>query len=330
MHILKRTTGNLAKIAIALAVFIYTSTPALAQGTGGLLGIQPGFPQLDTTGAVGQTCAYDSTTGVLTIESTPNLYFPDGNTLNFVNGGLVTITATVDALGGISSGSIVVNGTTSGGLGDPLLTGGLSATYGLSDTNPTPGATDQGDFRFTATGGSILTDVAPAVPWPAGYDIGATLTLEGSTYAGSLAEDWTCARAKLIIGPVEGEGEPPTEGACSQGFWKNHPSDWPVNNLVLGSIVYTQAELITILKSKPKGDKSIVMAKQLIAAKLNVAGGSDPSCIAATIDAADAWLDANAPGGIPSGDKNWNGGEDIKEDLDLYNNGELCAGSCTR
>jgi len=62
---------------------------------------------------------------------------------------------------------------------------------------------------------------------------------------------------------------------------------------MLGSQSYTQAELLNIL-SLPTGgspaDASLILADQLIAAKLNVANGSDPTPIAATVADADRLL----------------------------------------
>ena len=65
------------------------------------------------------------------------------------------------------------------------------------------------------------------------------------------------------------------------------------------------------------------MAKQLIAAKLNVANGTDSSCISDTIAAADDWLVGH--GGVGSGQRQWDEGDLLHDDLDAYNNGLLCA-----
>jgi hypothetical protein len=75
--------------------------------------------------------------------------------------------------------------------------------------------------------------------------------------------------------------------ALGQGYWKNHPSDWPVQTLTLGTVSYTQAQLLAILNTSVKGDASLILAYQLIAAKLNAANGSNPCAIQATIAAAD-------------------------------------------
>jgi len=83
---------------------------------------------------------------------------------------------------------------------------------------------------------------------------------------------------------------PPNRCELTQGFWKTHPDAWPVTSLVLGSQTYTQAELLTILNTPVKGDASLILADQLIAAKLNIANGSNPTPIGPTIADADALL----------------------------------------
>jgi len=81
----------------------------------------------------------------------------------------------------------------------------------------------------------------------------------------------------------------------SLGYWKTHPAAWPVTTLTLGTVSYTQTQLLAILKTSPgtgtKSDASLILAYQLIAAKLNVANGSNPCLFAAAMAAADALID---------------------------------------
>lgn len=70
----------------------------------------------------------------------------------------------------------------------------------------------------------------------------------------------------------------PTTTAClahTQGYWRNHPDSWPVESLSLGLHVYTKNELLAILKTPAGGDASLIIAHELIAAKLNVAAGAN-------------------------------------------------------
>jgi hypothetical protein len=111
------------------------------------------------------------------------------------------------------------------------------------------------------------------------------------------------------------------KGTATLGYWKNHPNAWPVNTLVLGKITYTKAQLLAILKTPVKGDKTVALAHQLIAAKLNVHPSlrNQSYCIIDDIAAADALLSIS-----PVGSKS-NVPTTLIGVLDDYNNGRLCA-----
>ena len=88
----------------------------------------------------------------------------------------------------------------------------------------------------------------------------------------------------------------PRRGGCgTPGYWKNH--DWPVSSITLGTMQYSAADAMAILKSPIRGDIRMSIAHHLIAAKLNVAGGASPI---SAISAADAYL--TTYGGL-TGDK---------------------------
>jgi len=72
------------------------------------------------------------------------------------------------------------------------------------------------------------------------------------------------------------------------GYLKNHPQAWPVTELQLGNVTYTQEQLLSIMHQPVRGNGLVSLAHHLIAAKLNVANGADPSCIEQTIADADA------------------------------------------
>lgn len=87
-----------------------------------------------------------------------------------------------------------------------------------------------------------------------------------------------------------------TEGGSGQckelgtvGYWKNHPDAWPVDNLTLGSYNYTEAQLLILLNTPVRRDASILLAYQLVAAKLNILSGEDT-----TPAVTDAILEADA------------------------------------
>jgi len=117
-------------------------------------------------------------------------------------------------------------------------------------------------------------------------------------------------------------------GVCplTIGYWKNHPNAWPVNTLMLGSQTYTKTELLNILNNPGAGDASMILAVQLIAAKLNIANGSDPTPVSTTITHADSLLSMFS-GKLPYHVKTSSAiGQMMVSDantLDNYNNGKL-------
>src|SRR5829696_3320176 len=85
----------------------------------------------------------------------------------------------------------------------------------------------------------------------------------------------------------------------SQGYWANHPAEWTVTSIMLGTQFYTQAELLTFLPGGG-GDASMQLAVQLAAVKLNLAVGANAAPITAAKLQSDAVL-AQFVGKLPYG-----------------------------
>ncbi len=123
---------------------------------------------------------------------------------------------------------------------------------------------------------------------------------------------------------------PDTGDNCTytQGYWKNHPDEWPVASLNLGSVNYTKAQLLSILNQPVQGNGLVLLSRQLIAAKLNIANGADPDDIADKIAAADALIGSKAvpPVGtdsVPTSDVSA-----IADMIAMYNEGVIGPGHC--
>jgi hypothetical protein len=118
-----------------------------------------------------------------------------------------------------------------------------------------------------------------------------------------------------------------TNCPLTQGFWKNHGKAWPVATLDLGTVSYTEAQLLKILETPPAGgDASLILAHQLIAAKLNLAAGSDPCPIGSIIAAADALIGSRPIPIVPQVTPNSTEGAEmvaLAESLNSYNEGLL-------
>jgi hypothetical protein len=124
-------------------------------------------------------------------------------------------------------------------------------------------------------------------------------------------------------------------GGCTltQGYWKNHPSAWPVTSLTLGGIVYTQAQLLTLFETPPGGDASLILAHQLITTLLDAASGAGQAPIGAVVVQAQAWMSANGGGkplpyGIPASSAAGAKAVALASQLDAYNNGNAGVPHC--
>ncbi len=119
-------------------------------------------------------------------------------------------------------------------------------------------------------------------------------------------------------------------GTGTPGYWKNHPEAWPLPGVTIGGIFYTKAQAIAWLDLVGK-DKTTTMFSSLVSAKLNVAFGTNPSCVATTIVAADLWMTKPPVGygpvgsGVEASSLAWKLGEPLHRLMDNYNNGMLCA-----
>jgi hypothetical protein len=127
---------------------------------------------------------------------------------------------------------------------------------------------------------------------------------------------------------------PPPTADCTYtiGYWKTHPEAWPVDSLVLGGVLYDKEELLALLWAPVRGDASIILANQLIAALLNY-GAYDPA-ISGVVAMAHAWLAANADadGRLPYGTRPGSTAHGIATGLaDMlaeYNEGRVGPGHC--
>jgi len=122
---------------------------------------------------------------------------------------------------------------------------------------------------------------------------------------------------------------PPHDCTYTQGFWKTHANAWPLTSLTLGSVTYTQSQLLEILNNPAQGNGLVILAHQLIAAKLNIANGADPADAAPAIADADAMIGSLviSPVGndyLPSGQTS-----ELVEALTEYNEGTIGPGHCT-
>jgi hypothetical protein len=127
----------------------------------------------------------------------------------------------------------------------------------------------------------------------------------------------------------------PCTGGCTytQGYWKNHggtgpqANAWPVSSLKLGTVTYTQAQLLSMF-GPVKGNGLISLADQLIAAKLNVANGASDPTIGGIISSADALIGGLLVPPVGSGYLSPSSTSSLVTALDNWNSGITGPGHC--
>jgi hypothetical protein len=124
--------------------------------------------------------------------------------------------------------------------------------------------------------------------------------------------------------------EDPDPGCTfTQGYWKNHEEAWTTGSLVIGNTTYTQAQLLTILRTPVRGDASVALAHQLIAAELNRANGA--AGVPAIAEAQD-WMRRNGtrlPYRTASGSAAAAQASALTNALASYNEGATGPGHCS-
>jgi hypothetical protein len=115
--------------------------------------------------------------------------------------------------------------------------------------------------------------------------------------------------------------------AATQGYWMNHPDAWCVPSITIGNVSYTKADAIATMQHATNRDMTYQMFAQLVAAELNVnCLGSDSSCVADAIAAAQIFMTANHVGsGIRANSSDWKAVTWAYNTLVNYNEGLLCA-----
>ena len=134
-----------------------------------------------------------------------------------------------------------------------------------------------------------------------------------------VSETITCATLPCVGG---------SSCTYTQGYWRNHPNAWPVTSLTIGTVTYQAAELVAILDNPAQGNGLVILAHQLIAAKLNIANGADPSAVQQALTDADNMIGALVVPPIGNGYLPPVQTGDLTETLTEYNEGTIGPGHC--
>lgn len=82
------------------------------------------------------------------------------------------------------------------------------------------------------------------------------------------------------------------DGNCTAtlGYWRQAGHDWPVTELELGGVTYDAEELAAIAREPAGNDPWMALAHQLLAAKLNLAHGAQPTAVLGAMATADGLI----------------------------------------
>jgi len=223
-----------------------------------------------------------------------------------------------------SCGSITSNAAT--------LTVNPATAITTQPANQSASAGQSATFSVTASGASLKyqwrkNGAAIGGATGSSYTIASVAAADAGNY--DVVVTGACGPAVTSNSAVLTVNQTSTGCVRGHGYWKNHASEWPVSTLVLGSQSYTKPELLALLKAPVKGDASIILAHQHIAAKLNLASGASATAIATTIQAADNWLSqfsGKLPYGVAASSQQGQVAVNLAGALDSYNNGTLAGG----
>ena len=262
---------------------------------------------------------------------------------------LASVGATTVGFSGFnaSSLSVTIGTLTTAAVGQPYISQGKVQLQILVDSslNPVPCGTVGATYvRFDgAAGGGMNPDVAGATALTVDLD-----NLNAST-GGAVNNVFCgasiCIRAHYVTGggptkvDTHTSADTPYQVVCPTctlglGYWKNHyPSAWPASvvagGLTIGTVNYTAAELHSILWTAPQGNGLIILAHQLITAKLNLANGADGSAVAAAIASADALIGGLVIPPVGGGSLAPALTGALTQTLDNYNSGLTGPGACS-
>jgi hypothetical protein len=134
-----------------------------------------------------------------------------------------------------------------------------------------------------------------------------------------ISETITCATLPCVGG---------SSCTYTQGYWRNHPDAWPVTSLTIGTVTYQAAELMAILDNPAQGNGLVILAHQLIAAKLNIANGADPSAVQQAVTDAENMIGSLVVPPIGNGYLSPDETGSLTETLTEYNEGTIGPGHC--
>ena len=101
-----------------------------------------------------------------------------------------------------------------------------------------------------------------------------------------------------------------------------------MQSLTLGAVSYNESQLLQILNRPAQGNGLVILAHQLIAAKLNIANGADPAAVQQSVIDADSMIGGLIVPPIGNGYLSPAQTSELTDTLTEYNEGTIGPGHC--
>jgi hypothetical protein len=101
-----------------------------------------------------------------------------------------------------------------------------------------------------------------------------------------------------------------------------------LQNLMLGAVSYSESQLLQILNHPAQGNGLVILAHQLIAAKLNITNGADPTPVQQSVLDADSMIAGLIVPPIGHGYLSSSQTSELTDTLTEYNEGTIGPGHC--
>ena len=101
-----------------------------------------------------------------------------------------------------------------------------------------------------------------------------------------------------------------------------------MQNLTLGAVSYNKSQLLQILNRPAQANGLVILAHQLIAAKLNIANGADPAAVQQSVIDADGMIGGLIVPPIGNGYLSPAQTSELTDTLTEYNEGTIGPGHC--
>ncbi len=179
----------------------------------------------------------------------------------------------------------------------------------------------KGNYRVSVDATTLPSGVEPADDY------------DGIDTPNQAVADITDASANDVFFKYESSDGDDDDGQCatarSASSWSDDCNAWPTQRLSIAGRTYSSRQLRRLMCGSSNCSVSAALARELIAARLNVASGAcDADCIGRLLDRADSWLSSHGgvDGCVSAHSSAWRStGSQLMSAIESFNHGDGCS-----